>query len=69
MLARTDWYPSYVKPLREGTYEIQYEIKIGGFVFGAQTTIATYRHSIRAWDTPKRVVFWRGLTEDPVADL
>jgi hypothetical protein len=69
MLDRTDWYPSYVKPLREGAYEIQYETKIGGFVFGAQMTTAVYKHAIRAWDTPKRVVFWRGLKEDPVADL
>lgn len=69
MLERTDWYPAYVKPLREGTYEIQYEIKIGGFVFGAQTSVATYKHSIRAWDTFRRVIFWRGLKEDPLADL
>lgn len=69
MLERTDWYPAYVKPLREGTYEIQFEVRIGGFIFGAHFTTATYKHAIRAWDTPKRVVLWRGLKEDPVADL
>jgi len=69
MIERTGWYSKNIRPLREGLYEVQYETKINSFVFGQQITTAVYKHSIRAWDTHRRVVLWRGLAEDPLTGL
>lgn len=57
----TDWYPVKIKPVRVGTYQVldtEYEVS---WPFQSNVTSAVWDG--KKWDS-KKVVKWRGLTEE-----
>lgn len=72
----TDWFPPEKYPRRKGTYELQVKnlallIEIEGKHYARLETLRTHFDGLDWVDLPDEyvVVQWRGLTQDPLADL
>lgn len=57
----TEWYPVNINPVREGTYQVMHEELETKWPFGSNVTSAVWNG--KKWDD-KKVVKWRGLTEE-----
>ena len=57
----TDWYPASINPVRNGTYQVLHEELEVCWPFQSNVTSAVWDG--QKWDS-KKVVKWRGLTEE-----
>lgn len=58
----TDWYPVSTDPVRVGSYQVLYDQIESKWPFGSNIQEGVWNG--KKWDN-KKVVKWRGLTEDP----